>query len=385
MQYTAPHYYSKFQCIADKCPDTCCAGWQIAIDHKALKKYRQTKGPIGNRLKNEINWKEKIFNQYDGRCAFLNEDNLCDLYLDGGENLFCTTCRTYPRHVEEFEGLKEISLSLSCPVAAEMILKLKEPVKFIEKEGDGHQKEDDNFDFFLFTKLEDARDLIFDILQNRNLNIETRIAMVLALAHDLQIRIDNNALFEIDGLLERYADEHTAKWFIERLGKVGSCSVDFEERRHVLRKLFSLFDGLEVLRSDWKKYIQDIKRILFKIEPDHSNKDYVRLREMMQIPLEQLMIYFVYTYFCGAVYDEDAYGRMKFAVSGSLIVMEMTFALLVKTGLDKFTEDVFYQVLCEAARRYSREIEHSDVNKSLVLQRLGNEQLYDVDAFLALL
>ena len=46
MIVTAPHYYKEFQCIAGECPDTCCAGWEIAIDPKSLKKYRERKGPL---------------------------------------------------------------------------------------------------------------------------------------------------------------------------------------------------------------------------------------------------------------------------------------------------------------------------------------------------
>ena len=116
MQYLIPHYYKEFRCSGGVCPDTCCAGWQIQIDPASLKRYQKTKGALGSRLHNEIDWKEQSFRRYSGRCAFLNEENLCDLYLEGGgERAFCKTCRTYPRHIEEFEGLREISLSLSCP------------------------------------------------------------------------------------------------------------------------------------------------------------------------------------------------------------------------------------------------------------------------------
>ena len=73
MLYTYPHYYRKFQCIASECEDTCCAGWEIMIDDKALEKYKKAKGPVGNRLKNSINWKEGSFLQYHHRCAFLND------------------------------------------------------------------------------------------------------------------------------------------------------------------------------------------------------------------------------------------------------------------------------------------------------------------------
>lgn len=105
MQYTIPHYYKQFRCIADKCPDTCCAGWQIMIDNRSLKKYSKVKGGFGNRLQNGIDWKAHAFLQQGGRCEFLNEDNLCDIYKECGANMLCRTCRNYPRHTEEFEGL----------------------------------------------------------------------------------------------------------------------------------------------------------------------------------------------------------------------------------------------------------------------------------------
>ena len=86
MQYTTPHYYKKFHCTGSDCPATCCAGWQIQIDPASLRKYRKVRGPLGNRLRNEIDWKEGCFRRYSGRCAFLNEKNLCDLYLEGGDD-----------------------------------------------------------------------------------------------------------------------------------------------------------------------------------------------------------------------------------------------------------------------------------------------------------
>ena len=41
MRYTKPHFYDTFECLADRCPDTCCAGWQIVIDEDSLDKYEQ--------------------------------------------------------------------------------------------------------------------------------------------------------------------------------------------------------------------------------------------------------------------------------------------------------------------------------------------------------
>ena len=102
MRYIKPHYYDAFKCIADQCPETCCAGWQIVIDEDSLEKYSRIENSFGNRIRNSVDWEEGIFYQYDRRCAFLNEKNLCDLQSELGEEALCDTCRRYPRHVEEY-------------------------------------------------------------------------------------------------------------------------------------------------------------------------------------------------------------------------------------------------------------------------------------------
>ena len=80
----------------------------------------------------------------------------------------------YPRHVEEFEGSREYSLCLSCMEAAKIILGCEEKVQFLTKEDEKEETYED-FDFFLYTKLMDARDLIFKILQDRSLDMRLRM------------------------------------------------------------------------------------------------------------------------------------------------------------------------------------------------------------------
>ena len=82
MEYTIPHYFEQFRCVAAECEDTCCAGWQIVIDDETIEKYKNVGGAFGNRLRNSIDWEKGCFCQYDKRCAFLNEDNLCDLHIE---------------------------------------------------------------------------------------------------------------------------------------------------------------------------------------------------------------------------------------------------------------------------------------------------------------
>lgn len=176
MEYTYPSYYKKFTCTADSCPDTCCAGWGIAIDNRALKLYKQAEkelGTFGNRLHNSIDWNDKSFYQHDRRCIFLNDQNLCDMVLEAGEEYLCKTCRRYPRHYEEFENLREVLLSLSCPEVAKIIFECKDKVTYETVEQEREQIEEYNyFDFLLFTKLQDIRFFV----QNRELPVKERMA-----------------------------------------------------------------------------------------------------------------------------------------------------------------------------------------------------------------
>ena len=380
MQYTVPHYYKQFRCIAGECPDTCCAGWQIQINPSSLRKYRKVKGSLGNRLRNEIDWKDGCFRQYGGRCAFLNEKDLCDLYLEGGgEGAFCRTCRTYPRHIEEFEGLREISLSLSCPMAAELILNCEEPVRFLHAEDEKEDKPYEDFDFFLFTKLEDARRLILRILQDRSHSIRLRAAVSLALAHDLQQRIDRNALFDADSLFERYSAPGVWSWFESRLALLEQEEGRAETRLRAENALFSIFDRLEVLRDDWKPYL-DSARMALKNAPALTKDAERSFSELFTDSMtEQLLVYFVFTYFCGAVYNRNAYGKMKFSFAGMILVRELVRAEWLRNP--RITKEVILRTAC----RYAREVEHSDKNKTCMEQLLDSEKHFGLENLFSLL
>ena len=128
MIYTVPDYYDKFKCVAGDCKDTCCAGWQIVIDKASMEKYKKIKGDYLWKVMACVDWETGTFRQdNEKRCAFLNEENLCELYKNAGEESLCKTCRDYPRHIEEFEGVREISLSVSCPEVARILMDCMEP------------------------------------------------------------------------------------------------------------------------------------------------------------------------------------------------------------------------------------------------------------------
>ena len=373
MLYTYPHYYRKFQCIGSECPDTCCAGWEIMIDKKALKQYGKAEGTFGNRLKNSIDWKEGSFLRCHGRCALLNEENLCDLYIEQGKDSLCRTCRRYPRHTEEFEGCREISLCLSCPVAAELILGCKEPVRFLEKENEREETYDD-FDFFLYTKLTDARELIFKLLQDRQTPVFLRLSMVLALGHDLQGRIRRGRLYEADALFARYERQDRIRYFKEK--RIQGSRYDF------LKKLFSLLGEMEPLTPGWPLMREKIRGCLYADGEEAYKRAWeVFLKSCPELDIwtEQLMVYFVFTYFCGSVYNRNPYGKLKMSLASVLMIQDMALERFMEQG------SLNLAAVADTAHRYSREVEHSDENRLLLEERLTGDPGFGLRHFLGAL
>lgn len=369
MRYLKPHFYDSFVCTGGSCPDTCCAGWQIMIDENSLDRYGNEPGEFGKILRNSIDWEEECFYQNDQRCAFLNNENLCDIYRVLGADALCDTCRLYPRHTEEYEGLRELSLSLSCPEAAKIILSCKEPIRFLEEETD---EEDDfeEFDFMMFSRLEDTRDVLFDILQDRSLSLTLRMAVAEQLVEQFQICMEEQREFDIDDLLRccrSHQKENTLHDFVSKClsGKgVDAASLHRWEQQ---KKELQVLRGLERLRPEWNQILDGAEKWLYKEGREkyqHTCEEFHRTYGALSSHKaewenlgEQLLISFVYTYFCGAVYDDMVCSKMELALFSVRWIQEFLIVRWLENGKTLLMQDVE-----EITWRYAREIEHSDNN-----------------------
>lgn len=133
MKWVYPDYYPRFQCIADQCAHNCCIGWEIDIDAASMNRYRRMKGPMGERLRANID-REGSCGSFrldaEERCPLLNAQGLCDLILDKGEKALCQICRDHPRYRLRLTDREEIGLGLCCEAACRLILDAREPVGF---------------------------------------------------------------------------------------------------------------------------------------------------------------------------------------------------------------------------------------------------------------
>lgn len=135
-----PDYYPEFHCIAGACKHSCCTTWEIDIDEESLTRYK--KDGIAHISEEE----SPHFILKNGRCPYLNEENLCDLIIEHGEDYLCQICTDHPRFRSFWEEATEIGLGLSCEAAARLILGRKEPMQLIiEEEETGRRLDYEEF------------------------------------------------------------------------------------------------------------------------------------------------------------------------------------------------------------------------------------------------
>ncbi len=136
MIYIKPSFYDDFKCIAEKCTDNCCIGWEIDIDDETLDKYNNLEGSLGDEIRSKITTSDdgsKCFELCNNdRCPFLNENNLCRIIISYGEDALCEICKNHPRFYEWFPGVKECGLGLSCEAVCRVLLSSENRFTLIE-------------------------------------------------------------------------------------------------------------------------------------------------------------------------------------------------------------------------------------------------------------
>ena len=178
--------YDSFKCIADKCKFTCCSGWDINIDSNTYEKWNKEK----NKCKDILNKLKFIDNDYiiinkktNDTCPFLDNRGLCNIVKSNGDEYLSLTCQRFPRIENTFEGIKELTLSCSCPEVVDIIGKIEEEIILVNCNND-------DTDIPIEIKI---RDTIIKIIKEKNLNIESKLIVSYRMLLNI---LDNEELTE---------------------------------------------------------------------------------------------------------------------------------------------------------------------------------------------
>ena len=333
MIFRAPSYYKKFKCIADKCSDNCCIGWEIEIDSDTVGYYKNVSGDFGARLRENIS-ADNSFILKNERCPFLNESNLCDIIINCGEERLCQICRDHPRFFEWYGNIKEGGIGLSCEEGARLIL-TSDDVSYDESE---IYEEEEPVDGELFSLLFDAREKIFSIIENEEKSFGENISDILNFAHKLQFSVDNPHLIAEDYIPdEKNSGEYGVKDIIGSFGE------------------FEPID--ESWTSQYKKLCTtDIKNVENKKECEAYTRNLFR--------------YFIWRYFLKGVFDGEVLSKVKLAVVSVIVIRLMTHG----------SDDI--NVWIEKSKLYSKQMEYSDENTELFYDMSYEKDFFSVSTLI---
>ena len=272
--YFRPEYVGKFKCDGAKCNARCCKNWAIFIDAASYEKYP---ADIKDKIKFNEERKQYLMTLDEKKfCPMLTENNLCRLQRDFGEDFLSMTCATYPRYTYDFGKFFERSLTLSCPVAAEMVLFEREPMKFEFVEVS--EKIHSNGGKIQVTSIQSTKQIaefmvetqiaMISILQERTLTIDRRLIVLGLFLDKLQeIYYGDFTRENFDRLIATYESK---KFFREELPLILRI-FSFDSRKFIgqMMKFFEIFYGNMKL-SDERKFIDAVVEVL-DIKPDENN------------------------------------------------------------------------------------------------------------------
>jgi lysine-N-methylase len=324
MRIRVPDYFVSFKCVADKCKDSCCVGWEIDIDKVTREKYKALDTPFGREICEKTS--HGCFPlQENGRCAFLDDRGLCRIISELGEGYLCDICREHPRYYGVFAEGYEGGLGLGCEESARMILSLRSMPRFIEIERDIPYSDEDEFASMSDDLREDLYNGIFD------LSMPELIGKYIAQAST--------------------ADELAFKASVSgqamAITKVTYAPAQSDNIREIYQAFVSALSECEALTLDWSELIKRLG--VFRTE-DIMKKEKT---------LRPLLFYFTHRYVRDGIADMSLGARALFALCSALTV----------TALSESMGGVEPEVM--AAVTYSKNIEYSTDNVDLILDALS--------------
>lgn len=347
MKYHKPSFFDQFKCIGSACTDTCCAGWEIEVDETTAQGYLAEKGAFGDRLRREIGSEpgEYFFKLKNNRCPFLNKENLCDIFINLGEDRLCDICREHPRFYNWFGDYTEVGLGLCCEEAERLLFSNSKPLTFVEEvHTDASDLLDDESEEC--EQMLEERKAIFSILQNRKKNIGARLKRLL-----LQLPYADEMLLLTVPILE-WDDPES----IPKLDYNAKPSTNTLKSSALF--LIRFFGGMESLDETWPSMMKELEQNIDSLIDVDKAAEFIQFMkgENRLYEYEHIAVYLVYRYYPEILFDGQIEAKILFAAA--------SICLLFLMDLQCFQKNTAYtqQDRIELVRRFSKEIEYCPEN-----------------------
>jgi len=234
------NYVKNFQCDGKACGSRCCRDWRIVLDEETREKFLRLPAADRQNIFQHVDESAQAFKMLrSGACPFLDENFLCKLQLQHGEEFLTAICQSFPRVTYKLDA--EIflqAMTLTCPVAAIEILLHKEPITFeIVDELKARQVFDFTEKISLPAEkfLNRQRDAI-KILQHRDLSINQRLENLCEfLSEKIYVPVEFDEENHAAALAEIFGETYDANLTISKKNQLAETYQ--EHRKNILTQL----------------------------------------------------------------------------------------------------------------------------------------------------
>lgn len=359
MKYLILDDLNSFECIGSECTYTCCANWNISIDPKSTEYYHNVEGPFGEKLKKNIVVRNEtnFFKLKEGRCPFLNEKSLCDIYINLGKDHMCDTCKIYPRKNWVYGDITFVGKYISCPEVARILFESKSPLPFSFAEDLSIPNEE--VDWVLFNLYIKGMTTSIEILQNHELDFPIRMRALLLFNHFFQKYLNSNE--DCNELFDQFSSSASILKLTEKMNQL---TTNYNARitlfLTIAKNISQIADN--VLIADYLSlginYLQDSKSInleslwdSLKISKDKFMHTHIQ---------EQYGVYYISMYYMYFFNEKQPY---RFMVQFfTLFYLQNCFEIFF---YNKKKKHLTLSDLIEIYTKTARVYEHSDNNKNL--------------------
>lgn len=342
MKLRVPDFYSQFSCIADKCKDSCCRGWEVDVDEDSQEYYASTEGKMGEWLKSVTYQNEDGSYGFtltpEHRCPFLNKNNLCDMYINMGEESLCEVCTDFPRfgisYCNSKEFINQKFLSLACEEAGRILFAKEDSMEFVDIEQPGHNYiEEDEEIIQVADFVEKVQWEAIEILKDSSISIWERMKKYLLFINEKHFELNDAQM----------ADEFNVNTVRELKYE------DFRDRSEIMT-------GLDEVAYNWEQEKNSLLNDFTEENYEEKINEFLESHAYRELDYEQLMIYFTFRYMMNAIYDDDLISYGKLAVVFTLLVRDMDAIRLSRNGEYSREDRV------DVCRIFSKEVEHAEEN-----------------------
>lgn len=378
-----PQYLKEFVCDGQRCPDNCCEGvWNIWVDEPHFKKIKRVKDPEWapliqkhvkrNRKSQSRDAYGKIVHDPEmKKCVFLSEDKLCNLQMTFGPDMLCDVCMLYPRITNRIDQKHiERSLTLSCPLAADLILNSPEGLAFEEVDLELHGREHWNRTLILSSpKMKrkeqkhffDLRDFSVQILKSRALNLWERIVVLGFFFRKVQELVDNDQADGIPFLIESFTERLIEGAFDEGLKDIPTLTMIQMKLTKELGD-YRVFAGVTGrFLAVFKEYLEGIH---FELDvPDEDNAErYQKAVDQWYRPFMADKEYILENYLVNYVFSKlfPFTGEATVFESYAMLVVHYAFVKMLLIGGAAYHKDAFSPVhVVRVVQQFAKAVEHN--------------------------